>query len=199
MFRLLLLIGPLTSTLDSFPQSTTTSSYKVGEKVAVWNTGWYPAKVIEVKDGLFKVDYYEWTGYPDEWVKDDRIKIWGSTREYKAATSPNTAANKPEKTGNIPNIVGTSWKVLSIYTKGTTPTFDKPDNYIFCTSSHWEFNGNSTANRGTYKVKGNQVIITGQGNEISTYKMTWNEAKSYLELDDGERIIRLQYNVKTRC
>ncbi|MDQ6757530.1 MAG: hypothetical protein M3004_11410 [Bacteroidota bacterium] len=194
MFRLIMLFCLLTLTTICFSQS-----YTIGEKVAVWNTGWYPAKVVEVKNGSYKVHYYDWTGYPDEWVKDDRIKIWGSTKEYKAETTTNTPGNKPEKTGNIPNIVGTSWLVITIYEKGTTPTFGKMDNYIFCKSGHWEFSANAIADRGTYRVTGNQLRITGQGNRTSTYKMIWNEAKNYLELDDGVMIIRLQYNMKTSC
>ena len=193
MIRPILLFCLLTSTI-CFSQNYTT-----GEKVAVWKNAWYPAKVIEVNNGSYKVDYYEWTGYPDEWVKSDRIKEWGSTKEYKAEPSTNTATDKPEKAGNIPNIVGTSWAVISIYEKGTTPTFDKMDNYIFCKSGHWEFNANAIADRGTYQIHGNQLTIIGQGNKKSTYQITWNEAKNYLELDDGVMIIRLQYNMKTSC
>ena len=176
-----------------------TTYYTTGEKVAVWNTGWYPAIVTEITNGLYKVDYYEWTSYPDEWVKDDRIKKWGSTKEYKAETTKNNPVTKPESGGNIPNIVGTSWEVISIYEKGTTPTIKKMYNYIFCKSGHWEYNVNAIANRGSYKVQGNQLTISEQGNKISTYKISWNEAGSYLELDDGVMIIRLKYDMKTSC
>src|SRR5437868_357403 len=129
MFRLIMLFCLLTLTTICFSQN-----YKIGEKVAVWHTGWYPAKVIEIKNGLYNVDYYDWTGYPDEWVKENRVKTWGSAREYKEENSTNTPKNKPEKINNIPNIVGTSWAVISIYQKGTIPTVGKMDNYIFCKS-----------------------------------------------------------------
>jgi hypothetical protein len=177
----------------------TTPNFTIGEKVEVWNTIWYPAIVTEITNGLYKVDYYDWTGYPDEWVKDDRIKKFGSTKEYKAATTSNNRVTTPEMGGNIPNIVGTSWAVITIYEKGTTPTFDRMDNYIFCKSGHWEYQANAIANRGVYKIQGNQLTITEQGNKTATYKISWNEAGSYLELDDGVMIIRLKYNMKTTC
>jgi hypothetical protein len=174
------------------------AGFSIGEKVEVWNVTWYPATVLETKGGSYKIRYYDWVGYPEEWVNNDRIKQFGSYKPTPTG-APTAGTDKPQMNGGIPKIVGTSWAMVSIYKKGTAPTLSKPTNYIFCNSGHWESLLNHVANRGSYTVKGTQLIITGTGNSTSTYKITWNAADNYLELDDGESIFRLQYNGKTTC
>lgn len=174
------------------------AGYTVGEKVEVWNVTWYPATVLEIKGGSYKIHYYDWVGYKDEWIGNDRIKKFGSYKETPKNTAT-AATEKPQMNGAIPKIVGTSWAMVSIYKKGTKPTFSKPSNYIFCNSGHWESHLNYIVNRGNFKVKGNQLTIVETGNKSSTYTITWNTAENYLELDDGAMIIRLQYNGKTTC
>lgn len=49
------------------------TTYKVGEKIEVlYSTSWYEAKIIEAKDGQFKIKYDD--GSPEEWVKMNRMR-----------------------------------------------------------------------------------------------------------------------------
>ena len=49
------------------------TNYTVGEKIEVlYSKSWYEAKVLESKDGQFKIKYDD--GSPEEWVKTDRMR-----------------------------------------------------------------------------------------------------------------------------
>ena len=51
------------------------SEYKVNDKVlVVWNSDWYPATILEVKDQQYKITYDGFSSSWDEWVTIDRIK-----------------------------------------------------------------------------------------------------------------------------
>jgi len=51
------------------------SAYKVNDKVlVVWNSDWYPATILEVKDQQYKITYDGFSSSWDEWVTVDRIK-----------------------------------------------------------------------------------------------------------------------------
>lgn len=53
----------------------TLSEYKVNDKVlVVWNSDWYPATILEVKDQQYKITYDGFSSSWDEWVTADRIK-----------------------------------------------------------------------------------------------------------------------------
>jgi hypothetical protein len=49
--------------------------FKAGDKVQVeWKGKWWPAAVLEVKDGKFKIHYDGYDASWDEWVTSNRIK-----------------------------------------------------------------------------------------------------------------------------
>ena len=51
------------------------ASYKAGDPVSVeWKGTWYPAKVLDTKDGKFQIHYDGFEASWDEWVANDRIK-----------------------------------------------------------------------------------------------------------------------------
>ncbi len=50
-------------------------TYKVGDKLQVkWKGNWYPANVLEVKGGKYKIRYDGYDSSWDEWIDLDRIK-----------------------------------------------------------------------------------------------------------------------------
>lgn len=106
---------------------------------------------------------------------------------------------------SLPEIIGTSWDLLKIYSKADESKGDLfvfPE-YLFCESGRWEAHteSNGMGQMGTYTVEGNQLILVHDGADKLTakYTMTWNEAGKYLELDDGELIFRLRYKIKAKC
>lgn len=111
---------------------------------------------------------------------------------------------KSEKTGDLPDIIGTSWSLLCIYEKGTQPKFLRifPE-YLFCNNGRWELHSasNGMGQMGTYTVKGNRLTTVHDGTDKLTgnYTITWNAAEKYLELNDGKLIFRLRYRTKTKC
>lgn len=122
------------------------------------------------------------------------------TIEEERSLLKNTAEIKED----LPEIIGTSWSLLSIYEKGTKPKFlhNFPD-YLFCNNGRWELHSLtvSAGQMGTYKIKGNRLTIVHDGADKLTgnYTITWNAAEKYLELDDGKLIFRLRYRTKTKC
>lgn len=51
------------------------ADFKIGQEVLVeWSGSWYNAKILEYKDGHFKIHYIGWGSTWDEWVKPSRIK-----------------------------------------------------------------------------------------------------------------------------
>ncbi len=106
---------------------------------------------------------------------------------------------------SLPEIIGTSWNLLKIYSKGDESKGDLfvfPE-YLFCKSGRWEAHteSNGMGQMGTYTVEGDQLILVHDGADKLTakYTMTWNEAGKYLELDDGELIFRLRFKITAKC
>lgn len=117
-----------------------------------------------------------------------------------------TANMEKEETINadLPEIVGTSWSLLSIYEKGTEPKFLRnfPE-YLFCKNGRWELHSltNSIGQMGTYTIEGDQLTTVDDGTDklTATYAITWNEAEQYLELDDGKLVFRLRFRAIAKC
>lgn len=117
------------------------------------------------------------------------------------------AANTEETeeiNADLPEIIGTSWSLLSIYEKGTEPKFLRifPE-YLFCKNGRWELHSltNSMGQMGTYTIEGDQLttVDDGSNNLTANYTITWNEAEQYLELDDGKLIFRLRFRAIAKC
>jgi len=54
---------------------TNRSDFKVDDHVMIeWSGAWYKGKILEVKDGRYKVHYDGWTSKYDEWVPASRLK-----------------------------------------------------------------------------------------------------------------------------
>lgn len=180
--------------------------YKAGDTVDVISAGaWYPSTVLEVKPGLYKIHYKNQDNSLDAWVANDKIRPSEvSTNqniiEKEAAISKITE----EMIGDLPEIIGTSWSLLSIYEKGAQPKYLHifPE-YLFCKNGRWELHSasNSMGQMGTYTIKGNHLITVHDGADKLTgkYTITWNATEKYLELDDGKLIFRLRYRTKTKC
>jgi uncharacterized protein with FMN-binding domain len=51
------------------------ATWKVGDPLQVqWKGQWYPASIIEVKDGKYKIHYDGYDASWDEWIGTDRMK-----------------------------------------------------------------------------------------------------------------------------
>lgn len=105
---------------------------------------------------------------------------------------------------SLPEIIGSSWSLLCIYERGTQPKYlhNFPE-YLFCKNGRWELHSltNSIGQMGIYTISGNRLKMVHDGADklTETYKLTWNEAEKYLELDNGKLIFRLRYKTKTKC
>ncbi len=126
-----------------------------------------------------------------------------STEEIMVQEAANTEESE-EINADLPEIIGTSWSLLSIYEKGTEPKFLRnfPE-YLFCKNGRWELHSltNSMGQMGTYTIDGEQLttVDDGEDNLTATYMITWNEAEQYLELDDGKLIFRLRFRAIAKC
>ena len=101
----------------------------------------------------------------------------------------------------VPTLKGTSWGVVSIYTKGTTPKINQVHpTYLFCNDGHWEFQ-TKFFQKGTYTQQGAKLITIGDGADKlrAVYKLTWFPAQKYLEMDEDGLIIRMVYQAKAKC
>ncbi len=69
------------------------ASYERGQKVEVeWHGTWYPAVVIEVGQGQWKIHYDGYGDDWDEWVGTDRIKPAGSKPARQVTETPKAAS-----------------------------------------------------------------------------------------------------------
>ena len=51
------------------------ADHKVGDSVTVeWKGKWYPASILEVKDGKYKIHYDGYEASWDEWVTTARMR-----------------------------------------------------------------------------------------------------------------------------
>ncbi|SDM18993.1 hypothetical protein SAMN05421813_107126 [Daejeonella rubra] len=186
--------------------STKEQYYKAEDTVDVISAGaWNPSTVLEEKLEFYKIYYKNQNSSLVTWVANDQISPSEvSTNqniiEKEAAISKNTE----EMIGDLPEIIGTSWSLLSIYEKGAQPKYLRifPE-YLFCKNGRWELHSdsNSMGQMGTYTIKGNQLITIHDGADKLTgkYSITWNATEKYLELNDGKLIFRLRYRTKTKC
>ena len=56
-------------------KDTATSPFAVGDAVEVkWKSSWYPASVLETKNGKYKIHYDGYSDSWDEWVGPSRIR-----------------------------------------------------------------------------------------------------------------------------
>ena len=107
----------------------------------------------------------------------------------------------PDVSGGLPVLAGTTWAVISIYQKGTTPkTQFRPANYLFCKNGKWEHQTGTLHLSGTYKVKGNSLTTDdGPGTKSSEWKTTWDGSVKEMEMEQGNSIFVLRYQGKTTC
>ena len=61
--------------LSLLPATASAADWKVGDLVEVeWKSAWYQSKILEVKDGKYKITYVGWDKKWDEWVTPERIR-----------------------------------------------------------------------------------------------------------------------------
>ena len=107
----------------------------------------------------------------------------------------------PEVSGGLPVLAGTTWAVISIYQKGTTPkTQFRPANYLFCKNGKWEHQTGTLYLSGTYKVRGNTLTTDdGPRTKSSEWKIRWDGSVKEMEMEQGNSIFVLRYQGKTTC
>ncbi|MBK7558421.1 MAG: hypothetical protein IPI54_09105 [Chitinophagaceae bacterium] len=184
----------------------TEADYDVGDQVEVLAGGtWYPSEVLEVKNGSYKVRHVNDDGSQDNWVEEENIRFAEENVIPNDARPENVNKEKMEtQNGALPKIKGTSWSLLCIYEKGTTPKYMHTfPEYLFCNNGRWELHAlsNSIGQMGTYTIDGNQLITVHDGADRLTgkYTITWHAAENYLELDDGKLVFRLRYRTEAKC
>lgn len=192
-----LFVGTVALAVVGFSTLAHASSNQVGDRVeAEWKKGlWYTAKIIEIKNGQYKVRY-ESDGVIQS-VPPDRIR-----QTAGGGSTPNTKLRPAD--GALPNIAngfpvipGTAWKIDWGIRGGNVQVF------LFCKSGRWEVvspmrSSGAVSLMGTYELKGNRLVTQNlNGREVTNYQMTWKEG--VLELNSGKRVMRLHYNATTAC
>lgn len=108
----------------------------------------------------------------------------------------------PDVSGGLPVLPGTTWAVVSIYEKGTTPkTNFRPANFLFCKNGKWEHQTGSLFLGGNYKVKGATLTTTdgGAGSKPEIWKLRWDGSVKEMEMQQSNLIYVLRYQGKTKC
>jgi hypothetical protein len=100
----------------------------------------------------------------------------------------------PDVSGGLPVLAGTTWAVISIYQKGTTPkTQFRPGNYLFCKNGKWEHQTGTLQLSGTYKVRGNNLTTDdGPGTKASEWKISWDGSVKEMEMEQGNSMFVLR-------
>lgn len=107
----------------------------------------------------------------------------------------------PEVSGGLPILPGTTWAVISIYEKGTTPkTQFRPSNFLFLKNGKWEHQTGTLYLGGTYKVKGSTLTtIDGEAiGKAEEWKLRWDNSVKEMEMEQGNLIFVLRYQGKTQ-
>lgn len=108
----------------------------------------------------------------------------------------------PDVSGGLPVLAGTTWAVISIYQKGTTPkTQFRPANFLFCKNGKWEHQTGTLFLGGTYKVNAATLITTDEGasSRPQDWKLRWDGSVKEMEMEQGNLIFVLRYQGKTKC
>lgn len=62
---------------------------RVGQRIDVeWHGSWWPAEVVSVKNGFYKIHYAGWGSEWDEWVELSRMRAPASTRARATRKAP---------------------------------------------------------------------------------------------------------------
>ncbi|MDO9275379.1 MAG: hypothetical protein Q7T92_07520 [Lutibacter sp.] len=181
-------------------------NYQAGDALNALLAGLrYSSTVLEVKPELYKIHHNNQINIFDRWIADDQIRPGELNTSQNTIEQETVISKKIEEINEgLPVIIGTSWSLLCIYEKGTQPKYLRnfPE-YLFCNNGRWELHSLTTSagQMGTYKIKGNRLIIVHDGVDKLTgnYAITWNDTEKYLELSDGKLIFRLRYRTKTKC
>ena len=87
-------------------------TFKVGDTVEVQSgTIWYKSKILEIKDGSYKINYDGFGNGSVEWVKADRMRSIGETAPSNKQTDTTNQTNNGYKVGDRVelNNYGTVW------------------------------------------------------------------------------------------
>lgn len=160
--------------------------------------------------------YVKYDGFDfSAWLTRDQFTVTSTANP----AAPNTATQKgrsrfdvkmteaqaaaiPEVRGGLPVLAGTTWAVISIYQKGTTPTTQhRPGNFLFCKNGKWEHQTGSLFLGGTYTVAGATLTTRdgGAGSKAETWKLRWDGSVKEMEMEQGNLIFVLRYQGKTQC
>jgi hypothetical protein len=106
----------------------------------------------------------------------------------------------PDVSGGLPILPGTTWAVISIYEKGSTPkTQFRPANFLFLKNGKWEHQTGSLFLGGTYTVKGATLSTTDEGaTKANDWKLRWDGSVKEMEMEQGNLIFVLRYQGKTQ-
>lgn len=173
------------------------SPNQVGDRVeAEWKKGlWYPARIIEVNAGQYKVRY-ESDGVIQS-VPPDRLRPVGGSGPASGSNVRPAQGTPPPMANGLPVIPGTAWKIDWGIRGGNVQVF------LFCKSGRWEVvspmrSSGAVTLMGTYELKGNRLVTQNMnGREVTNYRMAWKD--SVLELNSGKSVMRLHYNGATAC
>ena len=112
---------------DTTSTNQTSNNYKVGDTIEVQSySTWFKAKILEIKDGSYKINFDGYGNGLDEWVKPDRMRSVGKTAPANKQTNTTTAntTNNKYKVGDRVEInhnghynpVWVKGTIVSIYT-----------------------------------------------------------------------------------
>ena len=79
------------------------STFNVGDTIEVQSNGaWSKARILEAKDGSYRITYPDKTYHYDEWVRADRMRSVGETAPANKQTNTTTAnqTNNDYKVGD---------------------------------------------------------------------------------------------------
>lgn len=211
-----MLLKPILTIICLFTILRTTNAQTVNAKVTLTDVNGksYTGVITSINGDKFYVKY---DGLD--------FSAWLSKNQFSVIPTANTTASKattaqkgvsrfdvkmtdaqnaaiPDVSGGLPVLAGTSWAVISIYEKGTTPkTQFRPSNFLFCKNGKWEHQTGSLFLGGTYTVKGATLSTKdeGAGSKPEDWKLRWDGSVKEMEMEQGKLIYVLRYQGKTKC
>lgn len=97
----LLTFGILVLALLAAPRTLPAQgTWRVGDRAEVsWTGSWYPARILEARDGKYRIRYDGYDASWDEWVTPARMRQAAAPVRMPAPASAGKAAAKPPATG----------------------------------------------------------------------------------------------------